>query len=150
MYVQQCFLMLAEVYLLADRLQDLGTADLLIDEFKRFANAEHVTPEARITRLVYDSTIHGHPFRKLIRDYCICETHGGDHMDVYLSGWPLELTRDVTAEFLGLMDSSKDDMVILTGRIADFKDKCRYHQHSKEHPCYLSGPKNDPLVLPST
>jgi hypothetical protein len=149
MYIQQCFLMLAEVYPLADRLQDLETADLIIDEFKRIFDTEMVTPEVQISRLVYESTVHGHPFRRLIRDYYIYETHGKDYLDVYLSGWPLELTRDMTAEFLRLMDCSKDDAVISVGRMADSKDECRYHQHSKEQPCYLSESKKDSLILPS-
>jgi hypothetical protein len=28
----------------------------------------------------------------------------------------------------------EENPVISTGRINDFKDKCRYHQHGKDHP----------------
>jgi hypothetical protein len=149
LYVQQCFLTLAEVYLLADRLQDLETSDLIIDEFRRFVIAEGIVPQSQICRLVYESTVHGHPFRKLMRDYCVYGTSGHDYMNVYHSSWPLELTRDVTAEFLRLMNCSKNDAVILVGQVADFKDACRYHQHSKEQPCYLSGPHKGPRILPA-
>jgi hypothetical protein len=45
---------LAEVYLLADRLQDLESADLIIDEFKHFVIVESVAPEVQISRLVYE------------------------------------------------------------------------------------------------
>ena len=101
----------------------------------RFANTKTAEPCAEVGRLVYDSTIHGHPCRKLMRDYCICETHSIEYMDVHASVWPLELARDVIVEFVRLKKAcDEDNPVILTGRIDYSDDKCRYHQHGKDHP----------------
>lgn len=92
MYVQQCFVALAEVSFLADKLQDLKTVNLTIDECNRFATARRVKPGVQVANIVYESTVHGHPFRKLLRDHCVYETHGDDYMETYVSGWPSELT----------------------------------------------------------
>jgi hypothetical protein len=73
--------------------------------------------------------------RKLIRDYCICEIHSAEYMEVHASVWPQELARDVMVELLRLKKNcDEDNPVISTGRINSFKDKFRYHQHGKDHP----------------
>jgi hypothetical protein len=146
-YVQQCFIALAEVYLLADRLQDLETANLIIDELIRFAASRHVIPWVQVANLVYESTVHGNPFRKLLRDYCVYETHGSDYMEMYISGWPSELTRDVTAEFMRLMDCSKEESVIKMQRNVRTMETCHYHQHGKDHPRCLTETKKPRLDL---
>jgi len=140
-YVQQCFIALAEVYFLADRLQDLETANLIIDQIIRFAASRRVLPWVQVANLVYESTVHGNPLRKLLRDYCVYETHGSGYMEMYYSGWPSELTRDVTAEFLRIMDCSKEKSVITIQRNVGTMEKCRYHQHGKDHPRCLTKTK---------
>jgi hypothetical protein len=132
------------VYLLADRLQDLESADLIIDEFKHFVIVESVAPEVQISRLVYESTVHGHPFRKLMRDcFRLQDTRQGLHGCV-----PQRVAFGAHKRCNGGVPET-DDAVISVGRIADFKDAYRYHQHSKKQPCYISGAQKYPLVLPS-
>jgi hypothetical protein len=63
---------LAQMYLQADKLQDLTTANAIMDEFLRFTAIEGYFVGQDLINLVYKSTVHGNPFRRLLRD---CHLH---------------------------------------------------------------------------
>jgi hypothetical protein len=60
------YISLAKLYILADKLGDLATANLVIDEFTRFNCSITYNPSAEVVNLVYESTVHGNPLRRLM------------------------------------------------------------------------------------
>jgi hypothetical protein len=124
---------LAQMYLQADKLQDLTTANAIMDEFLRFTAIEGYFVGQDLINLVYKSTVHGNPFRRLLRD---CHLHSdtettyliGHHMDVIP-----EFYRDVYVEFVRLKQWAKPTGVhhvffVTIWHKAAF-DKCQYHRH---------------------
>jgi hypothetical protein len=65
---------LVELYLLADKLLDPVTANMVIDEIISFFN-RNIGPLAIITTRVYASTADGSPLRMLVRDFFIHQVH---------------------------------------------------------------------------
>lgn len=128
---------LVKTYLLADKLQDLQTANLVIDEIVYSCDAAGFNVSARMARLVYESTVHPNPMRKLLRDTLVHETYSGQYMFLHDSVYPIELARDAAVEFLRLKDvncAKSIQSVYSNVDVAKGKDKCYYHQHSEQHP----------------
>jgi hypothetical protein len=135
-------LCLAKIYVEADKLLDLGTANQLIDELIRFGAAKGYNPDDEIVNFVYESTVHGSPLRKLMRDLYMYST--GQHY-MYLTPHqvelPAEFYRDLFVEYLRVkrpqagvyymttdfpVNSVIDKMVL---------DNCEYHLHDENlHP----------------
>jgi hypothetical protein len=64
---------LVKLYILADKLGDPTTASMVMDELVRF-HAEHDRNAIRkIVNLAYESTVHGSPLRKFLRDVYLHE-----------------------------------------------------------------------------
>lgn len=86
------FEMLIRLYLLAERLVDFKTANMVIAEIIRASRLLGCIPTQGPISLAYASTVEGSPLRKLLRDYWICEsasTHT-DHERIRAAGFPLE------------------------------------------------------------
>lgn len=130
---------LIKTHLLADKLQDPQTANLIIDELVHSSKAAGLHISTRLTRLVYASTVHPNPLRKLLRDTLVHETYSREYMLVHDSIYPMELARDVAVDFLRLKDANETEILqsVYGPSVKDAKraeDKCRYHQHDEEHP----------------
>lgn len=94
--------------------------------------------DADIIRRVYDSTTHGDPLRKLMRDECVYEEDSTYYMDLYTNPVHPEFTRDVMVELLRLRNHQSRAEVENVYKVHDSQqrsvDKCRYHQHNETHP----------------
>lgn len=101
-------LFLAKTYLQADKLQDPATANLIIDEIVRVSEATQRNPSNEVVNLVYESTVHGNPLRKLIRHYYVHENPSEHYLTLHSREHHPEFLRDVVVEFLRLKDSSSD------------------------------------------
>lgn len=142
-------LILADLYLLADRLQDLETANLVMDEFIGFSDEGGTIQSGEVIRRVYESTAHGNPLRKLMRDTCVYDSTSSTYMEYHLGYGHPEFARDVMVELLKLRDSNS------TKKVEDVYDKdlsvnkCHYHQHDKSHPrCALEpGDELEPSTI---
>lgn len=145
-YLRQCFRILIDLYLLADRLRDLKTANLVMDELVRFGN-EGESYSDEIIRRVYGSTVHGNPLRKLMRDDCVYETDSVNYMRLHVEGGHPDFARDVMVEFLRLRDHNATRKVENVYSLHDnhraLVDKCHYHQHDKDHPRCVPAPGSE-------
>lgn len=141
-YIHQCLDIFADLYLLADRLRDVETANLVMDALICFSDKGRETFETDTIRRVYDSTAHGNPLRKYMRDECVYETKSRAYMDFQVAGYHPELARDAMVEFLRAKDfngkGEAEDVYDEHGRLAD---KCRYHQHDETHPRCVAEPE---------
>lgn len=144
-YLSHTFLILAKLYLLADRLQDMKTANLVIDEIICFCTQEGKDPGPGFVRLVYESTVHGHPLRKWLRDSCVYDTCSSYYMQLHVSEFHSEFARDVMVEFVRLRDCNAtrkvEDVYKMNEEHGMYTDKCYYHQHNEGHPRCVPEPK---------
>jgi hypothetical protein len=127
------FLLLAKIYLHADKLRDPKTANLVIDEFIRFSPTTLRNPDALSTNHVYESTVQGSPLRKLMRDYIVHETKSDGHLDSHAINFHEDFCRDVLVEFLRAKDGDpvEPSKCEQENGIAEkmCADRCHYHLH---------------------
>lgn len=129
---------LIRLYLLAERLIDLKTANMVIAEIIRASRLLGCIPTQSPTSLAYVSTVEGSPLRRLLRDYWFCEsasTHT-DHERVRAAGFPLEFLQDIAIKGLRTLEVPAEYSYI---RFKNFKTICAervcyYHQHDELHP----------------
>jgi hypothetical protein len=91
---------LVDVYLLADKLLDPTTANVVIEELRLFVmDAPWTTDDATISH-VYASTGHKNPLRKLIRDWYLFKDDQSWALDRPKSDWdlPVEFLQDLIIE----------------------------------------------------
>lgn len=60
--------MLIKLYLLADRLQDTTTANMVMDKFEQLYKAECLHPGNLPISTAYQFTVEGSPLRELLRN----------------------------------------------------------------------------------
>jgi hypothetical protein len=130
-------LWLVKTYLQADKLQDCETANLIIDEIIRFSEATQRNPTYEVVSLVYGNTVHGHPLRKLMRDYFVHWTTSSDYLDLHGSDICSELLRDIAVEFLRAKDYRRNETVEDVNYHSIDKTMCDdvCHQHSGKRCC---------------
>lgn len=122
---------LIKLYLLADKLQDLITANMIVDELIQFVTHTREIPKHMATSLAYESTARGSPLRMLLRGYWVYRPpiSGIEYIETH--DFPKDFLQDVATELLRFkwnMDKSK-------GSVRDeCPDNYRYHQHDREHP----------------
>lgn len=147
-HLDHCSLLLIDLYLLADRLQDMKTANLVMDELIRFSTKGNQALTGDIIRRAYDSTIHGNPLRRYVRDVHVYETGSVDYMDFHVDPGHAEFTRDVVVEVLRLKDPNEHETVKSVYRArrdrGRFVDECYYHQHNETHPRCVPEPEPEP------
>lgn len=148
-YIYQCLDIFTDLYLLADRLRDVETANLVMDALICFSYKGGRIFDTDTIRLVYDSTAHGNPLRKYMRDECVYDTTSWLYMDLHVAGCHPEFARDVMVEFLRVKDFNSKEKVQDVyrmygehGKHSRFADKCRYHQHDETHPRCVPEPEN--------
>jgi len=141
--------LLAKVYLQADRLQDFATANLIIDEFIDFGERTNISYPNSVTNMVYESTVHGSPFRKLMRDAELHEIWSGYHLDPHSIKFHEDYTRDIFVEFLRVRNAGRRKFLgVVYGRLIERireADSCVYHLHGDHHPSTICVP--DPELL---
>lgn len=142
---------LIALYLLADKLQDLATANMVIDKIQEFCKAVHVLPGKAPICAAYKSTVHGSPLRKLLRDLWFYDTGVFHPKQVEESGLPNEFLHDTFKEYIRIKfesddvkhfrDISSNDW-LLEEPESDVPSVCRYHHHDDQHPfCSTSSKK---------
>ena len=91
---------LIKVYLLADKLQDLATANMIMDKLIKFVAQTGEIPKHGPTSLAYNSTADSSPLRALLRDYWVYQipTDGADHLKA--NDFPKDFLQDVATELM--------------------------------------------------
>ena len=118
-----------------------------MDALIRFGDKNGKAFDSGTVRRVYDSTAHGNPLRKFMRDECVYDVSSLTYMSIHVAGAHPEFARDVMVEFLrvkgfNLMEKVKD-VYRMHERHGRYTDKCRYHQHNESHPRCVSEPEKE-------
>lgn len=122
---------LIELYLLADKLQDFTTANMVMDELVQFIAETTELPKYALTSLVYNSTANNSPLRALLRD-CWVHQMPNDAIDrLKADCFPRDFLEDVAMELMRLKLGiiKREDY-----EWSKYSNKCLYHQHDYEHP----------------
>lgn len=121
------------LYLLANKLNDLTTTNLVMDEIIVLSEKVREIPSSYSITLVYKSTAAGSPLRKLCRDYYVHEAMDWMLEDSDEGEFHFEFLKDVLLEFRRM--SSHDTYNDERRKIGCVnREKCYYHQHNDEHP----------------
>jgi hypothetical protein len=130
---------LIRVYLIADRLQDLITTNMAIDELVRFRTIMKHIPDKPHISLVYGQTAENSPLRRLMRDYWAYEIVPSEMGQ--LKGFPKDFVRDIAVEAYRVMGKHQENEEqtieeAFSEKASDRidEDKCYYHQHDDKHP----------------
>jgi hypothetical protein len=117
------------LYLLADKLQDLVTANMIMDELILFSSGAGGNPKHLAVSLAYSSTTNTSPLRKLLRDYWVHNVPNDGPELITDNDYPKEFLRDVAAETMrvNLGDVEGEDP-------NECSETCRYHQHDDTVP----------------
>lgn len=139
------FQALVRLYILSDKLQDLATANIAIDEIIRFSDITQALPANDFSH-VYGNTPPNSPLRVLLRDYFVYERDLSSAAN-RLDDLPPEALKDIMLEVL----RTQQEHGALTVEEAFSKqisanmdtDRCYYHQHDDSHPRCASKPSSE-------
>lgn len=95
---------LIDLYLLADKLIDPTTANLVIDQLVSFVSKEPWVPSSVVVKRVYKSTVDGNPLRKFLRDTCLHQADVTSWGKTAKGSWglPHEFLQDLLIELARL------------------------------------------------
>jgi hypothetical protein len=122
---------LIRLYLLADRLQDLKTANTAITELISFQWQVREVPEHEFVRIAYESTVKGNPLRILLRDMWVHALPNDGDCLVEGNDYPNEFLQDIADELMRVALKRPEGIHPIDCLNTD---ACRYHQHDDQHP----------------
>lgn len=124
---------LIALYLQADKLNDVTTTNLVIDEIMRVSEELLRLPCPYEVAWVYTSTVGESSLRKLCRDYYVYEALPVELETIHEGVVPLQLLQNVMLEFQRQTNSEDPDKRRSKVNCVD-RENCCYHQHDDEHP----------------
>ncbi|KAK5679878.1 hypothetical protein LTS10_007826 [Elasticomyces elasticus] len=125
-----------DLYVLADKLGDLETANTVIDSIPGWSDELSWQPTSRTTAHAYAQTSEGSPLRSLLVDFSIQEGIAADFKGAPTSG-PSKFYMDVSHEYLRRVSrkitSGKSFAEVFRGLVSS-NAACTYHQHNDVYP----------------
>lgn len=130
------FTKLISLYLLCQKLVDLETANMVIDEIVRFGGKAWSIPLLAPTSLAYSTTVKHDPLRALVRDYWMYESSNVERQALRADDFPAECLVDIALATLERFDGVPLDRadLAMSVRTLCLVDKCRYHLHDDKNP----------------
>jgi hypothetical protein len=122
------------LYLLADRLGDHKTANLMTDEIYTYSCLVEEQHEKQDVNLVYRSTEPDNLLRALLRDMMIYHGHPDDWPNESLRGYDYRFRDDLLLKFMDLRGVKEFCTEVLEKMVAS----CEYHIHGKHEKCAQS------------
>ena len=122
---------LIKLYILADRLQDLESANMIMDALVRCSDYHDDVPKAEICTLAYETTPPGSPLRKLMVDWWAHDMP--DRLVEADEQIPRDMLVDIAREFgMIAIKRGKRAMAVAPCRVSK-RARCYYNQHDDEH-----------------
>jgi hypothetical protein len=125
------FHMLTRLYVFADKLEDLMSANMIMDCILDFNNESNFFPALHTITWVWEHTPANSPLRRLVRDIYVYETLEDYFDDKEDLKPPYELLMEMIKEHRKLTKKNHGQEVqnVYPGLILAKFSKCRYHQH---------------------
>ena len=121
------------LYLLADKLNDAITSNLVIDGILRMSEEVRRVPNGVAITQAYGSTVAGSSLRKLCRDYYVYEATTEVLENMHEDSFPFQFSQDVMLEFARLARNKTPYDGRVKVKCFD-RGRCYYHRHDDEHP----------------
>jgi hypothetical protein len=129
---------LIKAYVLADKLGDLMTANMVIDRIITYSDEVFRLPSIDEVHLAYSSTASGSPLRALFCDHFIHEAGAQYLIDKKLSEIDRDFFQDIAVRYLSIKRTkgiAKMSVGDAFGKSISTNDTCHlFHQHNKNHP----------------
>jgi hypothetical protein len=129
---------LIRLYVLADKLCDLKSANMVVDRLVCYSDETKSIPGAEEIELAYNSTASGSPLKAVFCDYFIHESGSGFFNDQDVSKIPREFYHDIAVRYLNIKSKkNKDPSVNIEAAFFEkvsAKPRCIYHQHDSKVP----------------
>jgi len=130
-----CFGLAIEVYILADKLGDLTSANLAIDHIVHLSDERHGIPSYRWAEYIFDYTPERSPLQRLMVDFLVQEGSKSNFEGEYFDTITLTFAKAVIKEYYRLVREGWDKKVKVSfDRHASERPRCWYHQHNDDHP----------------
>ncbi|KAK4549438.1 hypothetical protein LTR36_006435 [Oleoguttula mirabilis] len=126
-------LRLVHAYILADKLQDLKSCNLIIDRLIHDSDELQRIPNNYALNLIYNQTPKASPLRKLVVDFLVYEANAEN--DSYnMEDAPIEFLQEVIREDARLKNENARERVedVFAQKVSEL-GKCRAHQHDASH-----------------
>lgn len=118
------FANLADLYVLADRLEDMGLRNATIEEIKRVTIEVNNDPGPEAIAIAYENTHDTSKLREYVRD-CYAHSHGGiEWFEEHRSGLPTAFIFEVMLQ----MKKAKGKLAVTPSR----ETGCKYHEHGDD------------------
>ncbi|OQO14702.1 hypothetical protein B0A48_00083 [Cryoendolithus antarcticus] len=122
---------LFELYVLADKLEDAKTANVIIDEIVE-RSKDILIPTATEARYVYTHSVTGSPLRMLLVDLLV---HEWDGVAEKSRIFPKQLLLDAMSEYARIqVECAEAEVVAAFTTTLQEQDYGRYHVHNGEYP----------------
>lgn len=123
------------LYLLAKRVNDLKTANAVIDEIIRFSDSMHMIPAQPPISQAYTGTHKFEPLRKLLQDIWIYDAAVADIQRLRTSSFPYDFVHGVAVGLLEVDRTPTEERDYLWSASSNCdQDVCYYHLHDEKHP----------------
>jgi hypothetical protein len=143
-----CVRAMVRSYILADRLEDMASCNIIVDSLIAFCSRHKLVFESEDWKLIFLGDYKGPVLRKLAVDFCVLATQP-DFLKTQMHQMPLEMAIGCVGRFADLryemlMQVGRDEMPYAITALVDL-DLCeRYHQHDESSsPCLKSARKSD-------
>ncbi|KAK6433838.1 hypothetical protein LTR95_009989, partial [Oleoguttula sp. CCFEE 5521] len=123
---------LIRIYVLADKLGDLATANIVMDAIVEYASAAMANFDDQDIRSIYEATAGvSNPLRKL----CVYQYVLERKIAINPAFAPVQLLSEVYFENLGILNGAGDEERVkeIFETPATTRDRCYFHQHDSEH-----------------
>jgi hypothetical protein len=133
------FTSLLRLYILADRLGDLKTANMVIDRLVSYSDEVKRIPGSDDIRLSYNFTASGSPLRAVLRDQFIHEVSANYFQEHKAANSHREFLQDIVVGYLDIKETTNVDKSMSVGdafrvKVSSMDDGCFYHQHNQTVP----------------
>jgi hypothetical protein len=144
---------LVRLYVLADKLCDLMTSNMVIDRMVRYSDDVNRIPSSSAITLAYDSTASGSPLRALMCDYFIHEGHARYFEIDKATNYPRDFFQDIAARYLERKFTNESNTATVKDAFrvnVSSRGRCHYHQHDSnwtEMECTSKCPQSQPTPV---
>ncbi|GAB7334044.1 hypothetical protein MBLNU13_g06133t2 [Cladosporium sp. NU13] len=136
---------LVDLYLLADKLIDPVTANLVIDKLIRVSETRNEYPGPRLISYVYGSTTTGSPLRRLCRDWYLFTVDESWVDTLHHDSYPHAFMKDLVYETYDLQCNNQRKQVhkiFAAEKLADRRTMKYYHQKVDKDPDATTMPQH--------
>lgn len=125
---------LIHLYILADKLGDITTANYVMDSLVAYSEEENRAPSAETLIVAWTNSAEKSPLRTLCVDFYVTEV-AQESFEMAMPKLPLDFVVAIAVAFRRVVELQSHRVVAnaFLGRVA-MQNRCWYHQHNEQYP----------------